>query len=587
MTSLTGQLSRIVAEIFAGQGLPGELGAVSRSNRPDLGQFQCNGALAAAKLAKQPPRRIAEAVAAALRDDPVFRTVDLAGPGFLNLTVTDAFLAEQGNALAGDPRLGVPAKDPAETIVLDFGGPNIAKPMHVGHLRASIIGDALQRLFRFAGDRVVSDVHMGDWGLPMGMLISEIARRRPDLPYFDPAQDGPWPADSPVTMAELEELYPAAAAACKTDPARLEAARAATAELQAGRPGYRALWRHFIDVSVAGMRRDFGSLGVAFDLWLGEADVNDVIGPMIEDLRARGLTEESEGALVVRVARPEDKADVPPLILLKSDGGAMYGTTDLATIIDRIRRFDPDAILYVVDQRQHLHFEQVFRAARLAGLAGRARLEHIGFGTMNGPDGKPFKTRAGGVMRLQDLIAMATEQALLRLEEAGLAAGYPEDERRTIARQVGIAAVKFADLSNHRSSNYIFDLDRFTRFEGRTGPYLQYAAVRIKSLLRKAEAQGDGPGALLPPTGVERELMLALGQMPDAVAGAYDQRAPNLLCDFAHGLAQEFSRFYGACHILSEPDPALRASRLGLARVTLDQLSLLLGLLGIEVPDRM
>ncbi len=587
MTSLAATLTGIVSSAFAEAGLPPEFGTVTVSNRPDLGQFQCNGALGAAKSARANPRELGERVAALLRSNPIFADVSLAGPGFLNLTVTDTWLAERTQQLADDPRLGVPVKADPATVILDFGGPNIAKPMHVGHLRASIIGDSLQRLFRFVGDRTISDVHMGDWGLPMGMLISEIALRRPDLPYFAPDATGPFPEESPVSMEDLEDLYPAAAAACKADPARLEAARRATAELQAGRPGYRALWQHFIDVSVAGMRRDFGDLGIHFDLWKGEADVHDLIGPMIDDLREKALAEESEGALVVRVARPDDKVEVPPLILLKSDGAVMYGTTDLATIVDRVREYDPDLMLYVVDQRQHLHFEQVFRAAALAGLDGKAKSEHIGFGTMNGPDGKPFKTRAGGVMKLQDLLAMATEQALSRLNEEGLAADYPEEERQAIARMVGIGAVKFADLSNHRLSNYVFDLERFTRFEGRTGPYLQYAAVRIKSLLRKAAEQGAEAGAILPPTEIERDLMLNLGQLPDAISAAYQKRTPNDLCEFAFWLSQTFSRFYGACHILSEPDLALRGSRLALAAATLAQLELVLSLLGIEVPDRM
>ncbi|MDH3475742.1 MAG: arginine--tRNA ligase, partial [Rhodospirillales bacterium] len=385
----------------------------------------------------------------------------------------------------------------------------------------------------------------------------------------------------------LERLYPLAAARCKESPADLEEARLATAELQAGRPGYRALWQHFIDVSIAEMKRDFGSLGVTFDLWLGEAAVNDLIPPMVEDLKAKGIAVESEGAVVVPVAEEDDKNEIPPLILLKSDGAVMYGTTDLATIEHRRREVHPDLILYVVDQRQHLHFEQVFRAARKAGIDGGARLEHIGFGTVNGPDGKPFKTRAGGVMKLQDLIAMAIETAGRRLEEAGLAKDYGEAERAKIARKVALAAIRFADLSNHRLSNYIFDLDRFTRFEGKTGPYLLYAAVRVKSLLAKAAERGFAPGAILPPSDLERSLMLTLGQLPDAVAAAYERRAPNELCEFAYGLAQEFSRFYQSCHILTESDTALRDSRLGLARATLRELVLVLSLLGIEVPERM
>ena len=587
MPSLTAVLSDIVSAAFAEAALPGELGAVVRSDRPDLGQFQCNGALAAAKIAKAPPRKLADAVVERLQEYEVLAGISLAGPGFINLTLTDAFLAEHTEALAADVRLGVTPTATPETVILDFGGPNIAKPMHVGHLRATIIGDCLQRLLRLAGHRVVSDVHMGDWGLPMGMLISEIGIRQPDLPYFDARFDGPYPTVSPVTLEELEALYPKAAADCKADPKRLEAARQATAELQRHRPGYQALWRHFMDVSVAGMRADFGDLGVQFDLWRGEADVHDLIAPMVERLRADGVAEESEGAVVITVAEEGDKTELPPLILLKSDGGAMYGTTDLATIMDRVQVYDPGLILYVVDQRQSLHFEQVFRSARKSGLAGRAALEHIGFGTMNGPDGKPFKTRAGGVMRLQDLIGMATEQAMIRLREEGLAADYPEEEREQIARMVGIAAIKFADLSNYRLSNYIFDLDRFTRFEGRTGPYLQYAAVRIKSLLRKAEAQGAAPGPIVPPTDIERDLILWLGQLPDAVATAIARRAPNELCDFAFRLAQEFSRFYAACHILSETDEALRGSRLTLSRLVLREFELLLSLLGIEIPERM
>ncbi|WP_225771307.1 arginine--tRNA ligase [Inquilinus sp. Marseille-Q2685] len=588
MSSLASKLTETVAAAFAAEGLPPELGHVTVSNRPDLGQFQCNGALAAAKQALANPREIAQRVADRLAADPQFASVSLAGPGFINLSLTDAVLADHVDAQARDERLGVPKTNPPRRVVLDYGGPNIAKPMHVGHLRASIIGDSLRRLFRFAGDETIGDVHMGDWGTPMGMVISEIARRQPDLPYFDPDFTGPYPAESPVTMEDLEVLYPAASQASKADPARMEESRKATAELQAGRPGYRALWQHFIDVSIAGMQREFDSLGVHFDLWKGEAAVHDLIEPMVEDLKARGLAETDEGAVIVRVAEEGDRKEVPPLILVKSDGAFTYGTTDLATIVDRRQSLDPDLGLYVVDRRQSLHFEQVFRAARKAGLNGKSDLEHLGYGTMNGPDGKPFKTRAGGVMKLYDLLDTATEIGLKRLEEAHLAEGYPEEERREIARRVGIAAVKFADLSNNPSSDYVFDLDRMLRFEGKTGPYLQYAAVRAKSLLRRAEGQGDAPGTILPAANeADRALMLQLGQLPDAVRNAYEKRAPNELCDFAYALAREFSRFYDACHVLSEPDPARRASWLGLAALTLRQLERVLDLLGIEIPDRM
>jgi len=582
--TLAAELSRIVGAAFAAEGLPENLGRVQVSDRPDLAQFQCNGALAAAKAAKANPRAIAEKIAARLKADALFGKVEIAGPGFLNLDLTDAALDARAAALKPDAGAGTGA---GKTVVIDFGGPNIAKPMHVGHLRSSIIGDCLQRLYRANGWHVVSDVHLGDWGLQMGQLISEIEIEQPELPYFDVNFTGPYPQTSPVTMDELETLYPRASAACKADPQRLEAARRATVDLQAGRPGYRALWRHFVAVSEQGLQREFGALGIRFDLWNGESSVDALIPPMIADLKARGLAGLSEGALVVEVAEADDKKPLPPLILVKSEGGVLYGTTDLATIIERVRQQNPDLILYVVDHRQHGHFEQVFRAARKAGLAGKAVLEHVGYGTMNGPDGKPFKTRAGGVMKLHDLIAMATAEAEKRLAEAGLGADYPAEERAAIARQVGIATIKFADLSNHRTTDYVFDLERFSRFEGKTGPYLQYAAVRLQSLLRKAREQGGEASAPAIRSPEERQLVLQLLSLPDALAAAEEKRAPNLLCEYAFELAQNFSRFYGAHHILSESDAQIRAARLGLCEQVLAVLTQVLSTLGIETPTRM
>jgi len=601
MTSLTAELSRTVGAAFAAEGLPAALGRVQVSDRPDLAQFQCNGALAAAKLVLRPaeggtggaakanPRAIAEKVAARLKAEGGFAKVEIAGPGFLNLDLSDEALTARIAALKADAGAGtgLSSDDKAKAVVIDFGGPNIAKPMHVGHLRSSIIGDCLQRLYRANGWRVVSDVHLGDWGLQMGQLISEIAIEQPGLPYFDVNFTGPYPERSPVTMDELETLYPRASAACKADPARLEAARRATVDLQAGRPGYRALWRHFVRVSEQGLQREFGALGIRFDLWNGESSVDALIPPMIEDLKARGLAHSSEGALVVDVAQADDNKPLPPLILVKSEGGVLYGTTDLATIVERVREQDPELILYVVDHRQHGHFEQVFRAAHKAGLAGKAVLEHVGYGTMNGADGKPFKTRAGGVMKLHDLIGMATAEAEKRLAEAGIGADYPPEERAGIARKVGIATIKFADLSNHRTTDYIFDLERFSRFEGKTGPYLQYAAVRIQSMLRKAREQGLEAGAPVIRSPEERRLVLQLLSLADTLSAAEDKRAPNLLCEYAFELAQNFSRFYGEHHVLSEPDAALRAARLGLCVLVLDVLTHILGLLGIEVPERM
>jgi len=581
MSALTAELSRIAGEAFAGEGLAAGLGLVTLSDRPDLCQFQCNGALAAAKAARANPRVIAEKIAARLRSDARFSKLEIAGPGFINMDLTDGALAK----LLSEAR--TPETGKGKKLIIDFGGPNVAKPMAVHHLRSSIIGDCLQRLFRANGWDVTSDVHLGDWGLQMGQLISEVQSRGTAPLYFDAAFSGPYPADSPVTMEDLEEIYPAASAACKADPARLERARRATVELQDGRPGYRALWRHFVAVTEAGVSREFASLGIKFDLWNGESSVQDLIGPMLEDLKERGLSEISEGALVVPVAVVGDKKPMPPLILVKTEGGVLYGTTDLATIIERVRDYDPDLILYVVDHRQHQHFEQVFRAAHKAKLAGKAHLEHVGYGTMNGADGKPFKTRAGGAMKLYDLIAMATVEANSRLAEAGLGGDYTAEEKEKIAHQVGIAAIRFADLSNHRTTDYIFDLERFSKFEGKTGPYLQYAAVRIQSILRKANKEKFVATAPAIHSPEERDLILQLLQEADVMGAAENKRAPNMLCDYAFELAQRFSRFYSAHHIMSETDTNLRSSRLGLCASTLGVLTGILALLGIEVPERM
>jgi arginyl-tRNA synthetase len=581
MTSLAEELTRVAGDAFAAEGLERGFGLVQASDRPDLAQFQCNGALSAAKAARANPRAIAEKIAARLKTDARFAKVEIAGPGFINLDLTDQAL----NARLAAPQEAAGAN--GKTAVIDFGGYNVAKPLHVGHLRSTIIGDCLQNLFRANGWKVIGDVHLGDWGLQMGQLISEVDVRGIAPIYFDAAFKGPYPEQSPVTMEDLEEMYPAASAACKADPERLEAARRATQQLQDGRPGYRALWRHFVKVSEVGLARETGSLGVTFDLWNGESTVHDLIAPMLEDLKARGFAQMDEGALVLPVAEPDDKKPMPPLLLVKSDGGVLYGTTDIATVVERVRDFDPDLILYIVDHRQHGHFEQVFRAARKTGLAGRAQLEHAGFGTINGPDGKPFKTRAGGVMKLYDLIAMAVVEAKSRLAEQGLGADYSPEERESIARQIAIATIKFADLSNHRTTDYIFDLERFSKFEGKTGPYLQYAAVRIQSILRKAQGQGHAPGTPGIHSPEERGLALQLLSLGDAMAAAEQKRAPNILCDYAFTLAQNFSRFYAAHHILSESDEALRASRLGLCARVLEVMTATLGILGIAVPERM
>ncbi|MEM8920237.1 MAG: arginine--tRNA ligase, partial [Pseudomonadota bacterium] len=462
-----------------------------------------------------------------------------------------------------------------------------AKPMHVGHLRAAIIGDSLQRLFKFLGDKTTSDVHLGDWGLQMGLLITEIADEQPELPYFDAAFEGPYPKDSPVSMEDLGRLYPQASAKAKEKPSRREAAQIATAELQAGRPGYRALWWHFVDVTQIGLEREYSALGVHFDLWKGEADAAALIPEMVKELKSKRVAVLDDGAWIIPVEREGDKKEIPPFMLVNSQGASGYHATDLATILDRKREVDPELSLYVVDQRQALHFEQVFRASDLAGYLPEAELEHLGFGTMNGKDGRPFKTREGGVLKLHDLISQAREAATKRIADAGFGTDFEDEERADIADKVAIAALKFADLSNVRTTNYVFDLDRFMTFEGKTGPYLLYAAVRIKSLLRRADEEGVTPGDISIELPAERALALELDAFESVLAAAYAKRTPHLVCEHAYALAQAFSGFYAAAPIMAEKDADTRATRLALAVATLKQLETALYLIGLEAPERM
>lgn len=586
MGDLKGRLGEAVAAAFAAEGLDAAHARVAASDRPDLADFQSNGALAAAKAARANPRELAARVAARLEGDPALASVEVAGPGFINLRVSQAALTQRVRALADDPLAGAePVRDPRR-VVIDYAGPNVAKPMHVGHLRASIIGESLKRLFRARGDTVWGDAHFGDWGFQMGLLIVAVGEEHPDSPFLAPG-DGPFPDAGPVTLDDLERLYPLAAARAKAEPEFRDRARRATAELQSGRPGHRAMWRGFVEVSRTALERDFAALGVTFDLWNGESDADRYIPAMVADLEDKGLLELDQGARIVRVAEPGDRRELPPLLVVSSEGSAMYGTTDLATIVQRREEIDPQLILYCVDQRQADHFEQVFRAAYKAGYAAEGGLEHAPNGTMNGPDGKPFKTRAGGVLKLGDLIGMAADKARMRLREADLGAELSPAEFEATAHKVAVAALKFADLSNFRGTSYVFDLDRFTSFEGRTGPYLLYQAVRIKSLIRRARGQGVAPGEIGVVAPAERELALVLDAWAAAVSEAYDRRAPNVVAEHAFRLAQGFSKFYAACPVLGAADTAERGSRLALATTALRQLELALDLLGIETPERM
>ncbi|HEY0802874.1 MAG TPA: arginine--tRNA ligase [Steroidobacteraceae bacterium] len=583
MSDLIQRLSDATAQVFEQLGFDAKQAVVRRSDRADLADFQCNGALTIAKGVGRNPLELASAVADAWIATDLSGKPSIAAPGFLNYRVAASALTARMQEIANDPRCGAGTVEHRRRVLVDYGGPNVAKPMHVGHLRASIIGESLKRIFRFRGDEVWGDAHFGDWGFQMGLLIVALEEELGGL--SDPNQ-----VDhrlQQLTLEDLDTMYPVAAARAKVDEGFRDRARKATLALQSGEPVHRKIWRAMHDVSMVGLKREFRALGVDFDLWNGESDADPYIPAMLHELRTQKLIESSQGAQVVHIARPDDKREVPPLLVISSEGSAMYGTTDLATILQREREIDPDLYLYVVDQRQADHFVQVFRTAEAAGWVQTRQLEHIGFGTVNGQDGKPFKTRAGGVLKLSELIAMAREKARLRLREAQMGADLNPTEFEDVAEKVAIAALKLADLLNFRGTSYVFDLDRFTSFEGKTGPYLLYAAVRIKSLVRKAAAQGLTGGPIKVAHPDERELALALDAFDRVVTTAYERRAPHFLAEHAFALAQRFSSFYENCPIISEPQTATRSSRLTLAATTLRQLELSLELLGIESPERM
>ncbi|MEA2000462.1 MAG: arginine--tRNA ligase [Actinomycetota bacterium] len=586
--SLATTLSQIFGDAFASQGLDRAYGTVVVSARPDLAQFQCNGAMAAARDARKNPRGVAQGVLDSLADTSPFAELTLAGPGFINITLTDDYLASSVDSLDEATGFGAAQQD-VKRMVIDYGGPNMAKELHVGHLRPAIIGESIKRIFRFLGHDVVGDVHLGDWGTPYGQLIVELSDRQPDLPYFDEERVDGYPAEPPVTIEDLQELYPEAAARAKVDEDFAARARAAVVELHRGRPGYRALWQHFRDESIEAIKSVYDRLGVDFDLWNGESTINYRLESMTKRLFDDGYAIESNGALVVEVMTDEDTKEIPPFILLKSDGASLYTTWDLATIEERVEDLKATEIIYIVDVRQSLHFEQVFRVAYKTGIASEAVvLDHSGNGTVNGPDGKPFKTRDGGLLRLRDLIDLVVARAADRIEENELAAHFDEQEKATIAEKVGLAALKYGDLQNHRSSNYMFDIERFTSFDGKTGPYLLYGAVRMMSVLREAGSRGLQSGPVVPAVREqERNLMLQLTRLPEAVARAAEHRAPNHIAEYTYELVADFSRFYEACHILREPDTARQSSWLHLVETSLAELKLLLDLLGIEVPVRM
>jgi arginyl-tRNA synthetase len=583
-------ISQDMMQAFEEAGYDPALGRVTVSNRPDLAEYQCNGAMAGAKKYHKAPFMIADDVAKILQEkSSTFSQVDVVKPGFLNLKVSEAFLKDYLQRMSTEDRFGMELPEKPTKIVLDYGGPNVAKPLHVGHLRSAVIGEAVKRICRYHGEEVIGDIHLGDWGLQMGLVITEVSKRNPDLPYFDPSFAGEYPAEAPFTVSELEEIYPFASAKSKEDPEYYAEAMEATHRLQSGDRGMRALWEKIIEVSVADMKKNYEKLNVSFDLWWGESTVNDTIPAMVDKMKEDGFAHESAGALVVDVAEETDSKELPPCMILKSDGAALYTTTDLATIWEREKQFAPDQMIYITDKRQELHFTQVFRCARKTGIIRpETELRHIGFGTMNGKDGKPFKTRAGGVMRLQTLIEDINTEMLGKIkcnEE------IPEEEARDTAAKVALAALKYGDLSNQASKDYVFDLERFTSFEGDTGPYILYTIVRIKSILAKyADQGGEAVSAsdLLPAAGkLEKSLMFDLAGFSAMMDGAYQDLAPHRICAYIYQLSNDFNSFYHATRILTEEDAARKKSWIALLELTEQVLLTCIHVLGFDSPERM
>ena len=588
MEKLLDRITAAVSEAFVNCGYEAEYGKVTISNRPDLCEYQCNGAMAGAKKYHCAPIQIANKVAESLKEQELFSEVNAVNPDFLNLKLAPAYVQEYLQGMADDERLGCEKTANPKTIVIDYGGPNVAKPLHVGHLRSAIIGESVKRLGRFAGHKVIGDIHLGDWGLQMGLIITELKERKPDLVYFDEDYTGEYPTEAPFTISELEEIYPAASARSKEDEAYKEQAMHATYLVQHGHRGYQAILQHILNVSVTDLKRNYANLNVEFDLWKGESDAQPYIPDMVEKLKNEGFAYESEGALVVDVKEDTDTKEVPPCMILKSDGASLYTTTDLATLVERRKLFDPDEVIYVVDKRQEMHFIQVFRCAKKTGLVKpETDLEFLGFGTMNGKDGKPFKTREGGVMRLEYLIADINEKMYQKIAENS---EISEEEARDTAKKIGLSAIKYGDLSNQASKDYVFDIDRFTSFEGNTGPYILYTIVRIKSILNKYQAQGgDLTKGRIPAAenDSQKTLELVLARFNGVLENAFDELAPHKVCAYIYELANAFNKFYHETKILGEEDEEKRAGLVAVLQLTKRVLETCIDVLGFEAPERM
>ena len=565
-----------------------KLGKVVVSNRPDLCQYQCNGAMAGAKLYHKAPIMIANQVVESLQDNEMFESVEAVMPGFINIKLNSEFVAKYLNDMKEADKYGCENKEP-ETIVIDYGGANVAKPLHVGHLRSAVIGESVKRIERFMGNKVISDVHLGDWGLQMGLIITELECRKPDLVYFDESYTGEYPEEAPFTISELEEIYPCASAKSKVDEEFKEKAHQATLKLQSGYAPYTAIWKHIMKVSVEDLKKNYGNLDVDFDLWKGESDAQPYIPGLIQDLIDKKLAYESQGALVVDISKEDDTKELPPCIVRKSDGAALYATSDLATIIQREQDYKPNHYIYVADKRQELHFTQVFRVSKKANIVDEnTKMEFLGFGTMNGKDGKPFKTRDGGVMRLESLIAQINKAVYDKIMENRTVS---EEEANNTAKIVGLAALKYGDLSNQASKDYIFDIDRFVSFEGNTGPYILYTIVRIKSILEKYKAESGNADVNLPvintDNGSQMQLMLEVAKFNEIIENAAEELAPHKICSYVYDLSNAFNRFYHETKILSEEDQTKKAGYIALINLTINVLEQCIDLLGCSAPDRM
>ena len=588
MKTIIELISNEVMTAFKEAGYDENMRKVTLSNRPDLCEYQCNGAMAGAKVYHKAPIMIANDVVAKLAGSKVLEMAEAVNPGFINLKVSGAYMAQYLEEMRNSEKMGVEeAKDP-QTMILDYGGPNVAKPLHVGHLRSAIIGESIKRMGRYLGHKVIGDVHLGDWGLQMGLIITELHKRKPELVYFQEDYEGEYPTEAPFTISELEEIYPAASGKSKEDESYKAEALEATHQLQMGNRGYRALWKHILQVSVTDLKKNYANLKVDFDLWNGESDVQDTIAPMVQKLKEQGLAYEDQGAVVVDVKEETDTKEVPPCMILKSDGAALYTTTDLATIVERMEKYNPDEIMYVVDKRQEMHFVQVFRCAKKAGMVkDDTKLTFLGFGTMNGKDGKPFKTREGGVMRLENLIRDINEEMYKKIVDNR---SIKEEDARATAKIVGLSAIKYGDLSNQASKDYIFDIERFTSFEGNTGPYILYTTVRIKSILNRYKEEGgnlDTLKILAAGSDSEKALMLEASKFNQVITNAYEEKAPHKICSYIYELANAFNRFYHETKILAEEDQAKKESYLALLMLVKNILEACIDMLGFEAPERM